>query len=400
MHPAIVMYMGPTGLGVTRSIGKLGVPVIGLDQDSESTGLVSKFCTGRIIVKDPVIFPEACLETLINFGKKLSEKAVLLPTADSYVQLVSENAHVLSEYFLFNVPEYALLQQIMDKKKQYALAEKHNIPIARTYAPESPDDLDEIVNTLRFPLFIKGLTSALWGEKYKKKGFLVHNVVELRDQLSAILAQGVQPIVQEVIPGANHNHFKVCTYYAGNGELKCVFSTHKARQYPVDFGIGTYMKSSLNRELIDLSIGFLEKIGYRGVGSIEYKLDDRDNQYKYIELNPRFWQQNIQSTYAGINFALANYNDCIGEAVDMQDKFSNDVIWIDGIGDFRSFLKSHRMGQISTREWLKSLRHIACFSYFDKDDLKPLVSRLAQVLMLVLFGRRGRSRMLHVLHKR
>jgi predicted ATP-grasp superfamily ATP-dependent carboligase len=40
-------------------------------------------------------------------------------------------------------------------------------------------------------------------------------------------------------------------------------------------------------ELLALGKAFFKKIGYRGVGSAEFKLDDRDGTLKLIELNPR-----------------------------------------------------------------------------------------------------------------
>ena len=375
IHPAIVMYMGPTGLGIIRSLGKFGIPIIGMDKTSKQTGFKSRYCQEQLITEDPVAHPDQCLETLLNYGKTLDSKAVLLPAADAYVKLISNNEEALSEFYSFNVPKSDLLKKIVDKKQQYALAIKYNVPIANTVAPATIGDLELILDTLRFPLFVKGLSSAIWNEKYKQKGFLVTDVAELKTILSTIFAIGIEPIVQEVITGPNTNHFKVCAYYTKNRELKCVFSTKKSRQYPADFGIGTYMESAYREDLINTSTNFLERIGYNGVGSIEYKLDDRDNIFKFIELNPRFWQQNFQSTCAGVNFSLANYNDCLGREIQLQDKFKDNVIWIDSISDFRSFTENHKKGRIKILPWLTSLKKINCHSYYSNDDIKPSLYR-------------------------
>ena len=54
---------------------------------------------------------------------------------------------------------------------------------------------------------------------------------------------------------------------------------------------------------------FLESIGYRGIGSAEFKRDERDGELKLIELNPRYWQQAALAERCGVNFPLAQYLD-------------------------------------------------------------------------------------------
>ncbi len=47
---AIVMHMGVNGLGITRSLGRSGVYVIGVDYNSKAVGFSSKFCRKKIIL--------------------------------------------------------------------------------------------------------------------------------------------------------------------------------------------------------------------------------------------------------------------------------------------------------------------------------------------------------------
>ncbi len=57
------------------------------------------------------------------------------------------------------------------------------------------------------------------------------------------------------------------------------------------------------------------KIGYRGVGSAEFKLDPADGRLKFIELNPRYWMQNELAAFCGAIMALAQYLDLSGREV-------------------------------------------------------------------------------------
>jgi predicted ATP-grasp superfamily ATP-dependent carboligase len=174
-----------------------------------------------------------------------------------------------------------------------------------------------------------------------------------------------------MVLGPNKNHFKVCAYYSKDKELLALFSTQKTRQYPVDMGIGTYMISGYYPELIALGRRFFEGIGYVGVGSIEFKKDDRDGQFKLIELNPRYWQQNIQATCAGVNFPYINYLDCIGERVEPVLSYKENIRFLDAREDYLSYLGNRKRGDVSFVEWVKSILGADCYSHFSWDDMVP-----------------------------
>ena len=147
--------------------------------------------------------------------------------------------------------------------------------------------------------------------------------------------------------------------------------TRKIRQYPTDFGVGTLMESVTNDEVRELGLRFFRGVNYRGVGSIEFKKDDRDGQYKMIELNARLWQQNVQATYAGINFPLVQYLDLTGQPVEPTTRYKLGVRWFDAIQDFQAYNSLRRNGSLSTIEWVRSWLGSDCYAYFAWDDLKP-----------------------------
>ena len=131
------------------------------------------------------------------------------------------------------------------------------------------------------------------------------------------------------------------------------------------------MISKYKKELIETARRFFEGINYTGIGSIEFKRDDRDGKFKMIELNPRIWAQNIQATAAGVNFSYIYYMDCSGNGVDKVLNFKENIRWLDLIQDFQSFIGNHKKGDIKFSEWIASIFGANCFAYFAGDDLKP-----------------------------
>ncbi|MCP4608617.1 MAG: hypothetical protein GY845_07875 [Planctomycetes bacterium] len=135
MKIAIVLSMGLTGLGVTRSLGRQGIEVYGIDEESAAMAFSSKYCKKAFVFPSPVAHPEECLAKFVELGQNLDGKAVLLPTSDYYVSFVSRFRNELSNYFLFNIPEPSILEILVDKSKQYELAEKMGILIPKTFPP-------------------------------------------------------------------------------------------------------------------------------------------------------------------------------------------------------------------------------------------------------------------------
>lgn len=372
MTVAIVLYMNVPGLGVTRSLGKEGIEVYGIDRYPNALAFSSKFCKKSFVFADPITTPEKLLDQMIELGKGLNEKAVLLPTSDYYTEFVSNFRSELSDYFLFNIPDSSVLETLFDKSRQYVLASQLGIPIPTTFSPDSIDELMEKGSTISYPAFMKGVSSHEWYSHFENKGFVAHSLDELQQLYNLISSKNLRVVIQEIIQGPNSNHYKVCAYYTKEQKLLALFSTQKTRQFPADFGIGSFMTSMDCPELTKLGRMFFEGIGYTGVGSIEFKKDDRDGQFKLLELNPRFWKQNNHPTFAGINFAYINYLDCIGEDVTPSLIFKENICWLNSIEDFGSFLANRKRGYISTYEWLKSLRSTRCHAHYQGDDLKPV----------------------------
>ena len=373
MIPVIVLKMGQTGLGVARSLGRLGIEVYGVDTENGIKGFFSKYCRKSFVFPDPVNRPDACLEKLLKLGNNLNEKAVLMPASDGYLSFISKFSPVLSDFFLFNIPAPPLLDQLINKTGQYRLAKVHGIPIPNTFSPDSLETLKAINHAVKYPVFIKGSDSTQWNHAFHCKGFIAHDFKGLKTYVSEALKRNIPPVVQEMIIGANRNHFKVCAYYSKDRELKALFSTHKARQFPVECGIGTFMRSTKMPALISLARFFFENTGFTGVGSIEFKKDDRDNCFKMIEINSRFWRQNAQATCAGVNFPYINYLDCIGKTPLPCLEFKENVCWMNTVPDMLSALENLKKKDTSFTQYIASVVKTDCFAYACKDDIKPVL---------------------------
>jgi len=308
-------------------------------------------------------------------GRKLDEKGILFPAGDAFGLFVSRYRKELSECFRFITPSP---EGIFSKRLQYDEALRIGIPIASTFYPTTIDDVRRIKDMLEYPVFMKPYYSHLWLTKFGNKGFVVETSRQLMDRFNQVFPTRLQVMVQSIIPGPNTNLIEVFVYVGMGGKILALFVAQKIRQYPIDFGTGTLMKSVHNEEATRLALDFLRGLGYRGVCEIEFKRDARSGQYKLIELNPRFWIQDIQATHAGVNFPLIQYMDLTGQPVSPITDFKDGVTWLDSWYDLLAFRDHWKEGRTSITEFLKSWSGTDCHAHLALDDLKPVLAMLAK----------------------
>src|SRR5262245_33320163 len=71
---ALVFNCHITGLAVARSLGRRGVPVIGLDRDPDGLGLYSRFTTVAGRCPYPLEDERGFIELLMKIGSALQDK--------------------------------------------------------------------------------------------------------------------------------------------------------------------------------------------------------------------------------------------------------------------------------------------------------------------------------------
>ena len=370
-YMAFVLGLFDTGLGAIRSLGRAGIPVVCLDFNPKLPGFKSKYCNARLC-PNPICKPKRMLGFLLSEGKKLEYPGILFPASDVFVIFVSRYRDELQRYFHFILPSPEIVESIVNKHKQYEMAEKAGIPYPKTFYPENLEDVNRIKDEIDYPAFIKPYYSHLWQEKFPGiKGFKVYTPKELVEKFKVILPTGLQVMVQSIVLGPNTNHFKVNVYVGTDGKPLAIFALRKIRQYPTEFGVGTCVESIYYDELRELGLKFFKDINYRGIGSIEFKKDECDGKLKMIELNPRLWQQNIQATTCSINFPLIQYLDLTGQNPKPQTEFKEGIKWLDATADFQSFWEYFQRGELSIWQWLHSLNKTRSFATFAWDDMGP-----------------------------
>ena len=379
---AFALDMGPNGLGIARSLGREGIPVVGTDSNPSASGLYSTYCR-RLITSDPAKEPKRVLNHLLNEAKKYPEKCVLFPASDANVLLVSRFRRELSEYFRFAIPSEEVVESVINKRKLYELAERVGIPHPKTYYPATLQDAQKVKDEIQYPAFIKPYYSHIWQERYRSKGFVVNSPSELIAKYKEVFDAKLEAMLQSIVTGPDSNIVDVFAYLSEKSEPLVTFVARKLRQHPNNFGVGTCKESMHDQGLLETGLRFFREINYVGPGVLEFKRDDRDGKYKMLELNARFNHSNIQATYAGVNLPLLQYMHLTEQSMEKSRDYKDGVIWLDVIPDALAFCELNRNGKLRLSSWLRSTLTADCHSYFAWDDMKPFVMDCAMNCMLL-----------------
>lgn len=359
---------GCNGLGIVRAFGKRRIPVVLLDSDDHDIIRYSKYAKTRIKCKSPE-FENDFVKILLDFGKKIDKKMMIIPASDSEVIILSKHKHELEKYYCIPVPAYNIVEKLVNKKKFYKLLAEVDFPHPKTYFPENLTELREIGLKISYPFIIKPAYSLVFHREFGSKNFVVRSHKEFLLAIDKLRGKSLDVMIQEIIPG--NEIYMFYTYFNRKSEPIAVCGYDKIRQFPDDFGSGSFCKSNWRISPVKECIRLLQTIKYQGFAEPELKRDPRDGKYKLIEINARTTTQNRLSAACGVDMEYLAYLDVTGQLVKNQFKFLKNICWIDDLKDLLSLWSRLRLKQSSVREIIKTLGTRKVHSIFSWDDPVP-----------------------------
>ena len=364
---AIVFGRFETGLGILRSLKDLGNNLYSVDYKED--------VAFRSIYGHKLICPAPTKDAaLVNWLKEnFPEGGKVFISSDDFLDFFNRNRERLS-FLDSEIPNTELLSSLQNKFFQYEVCVKNGINAPVTF--KVSDNLEK--KSLPYPIFLKGLEVNSWRGHYggSLKGFVINDQKELENWMDVHPYNSIPTIAQSLIIGPDENHFKYCAYRNRNGEIQAEFMLQKLIQYPIGFGIGAATKSIFNEELLKQGRALFDSIDYLGVGSAEFKLDNRDGKLKLIELNPRYWQQNYQATACGLNFPLIQYQS-VDESVDTSKTYLTDLVWMNRAMVARALSHYLKKGLGHFRSRIKILNgRSKIYSHYHPQDKKPFYKEI------------------------
>jgi D-aspartate ligase len=375
--PVVVLKVGRYtlhhgGLGVIRTLGRVGVPVYGVHEDRLAPAGVSRYLAGKFIWKTEGESVDQFLEGMAALGRRLGRPTILVPTDDLAAILVAEHAAALGEWFVFPRPPASLPRTVASKRGLYHLCKRLGVPCPEAVVPRSRPDVEAFLERARFPVVVKGAEAWLLPGTGVKSTTLVKTPEQLLDIYERVEGRsGTSVMFQEYIPRDCGEDWIFHGYCDARSECLAGFTGIKLRSYPPHAGPTTLGRCVTNEPLRHQAETLFKLISYRGIMDLDYRFDRRDGQYKLVDFNPRVGAQfRLFEDDAGIDVVRALHLDLTGRPVPHGRL-------VDGRGfvvepyDLLASWGYHRDGGLTMRAWLQSLKGIKERAWIAGDDLAP-----------------------------
>jgi D-aspartate ligase len=368
-YGAIVLGGDCGSLGVVRSLGRHGIPICFVTDNSNPIAKFSRY-TSRSLSWPGAQHKNAVPDLLELADRHGMRGWVLFPAADAEVQLVAQNHAELSKVFRLVTPPWDVARWALDKTLTYQHAAALGIDHPKTYQPRDRREVETL--DCRFPLILKPAVKESRNIFTLAKAWRVDDRAALLaryDEAAAAVGHD-HIVIQELIPGGGSAQFS----YAGvwdRGAPVASLVARRTRQYPTDFGrTSTFVETIQNEHVEAAASQFLNSLGYTGIAEIEFKFDARDRRYKILDVNARSWTWNSLGALAGVDFPYILWRMAMGEKVN-RVRADADARWMYLSRDILAAISGMLAGTLSPADYLRSYRRPIAFATFAKDDFLP-----------------------------
>ena len=317
-HPtAVVMNMFYSGLGIARSLGELGLPVVGLTSQRGIYGNFTRYANVRFC-PDSKTDPEGLFAYLTGLAGQLGHRAIIFPTRDADLAFLDRFRERLSPHFEMVLPERSVLKLSLDKWETYKCAQRAGVSTPKSWVIESDTDFNRIVPEITYPVVLKPIAADHWrhGNNWTlvggRKAIAVSSQDELLAEYTAVARANPRVLVQELIQGSDEFLFIAACYFDKNSNCAASFNTRKLLQVPQGFGTGCIVQTANLPEVVETTVRLLAEMRFTGVAEVEYKWDSLKKEYRLIEINPRPWDQHRLGQSCGVDLIHFAYCEKAG----------------------------------------------------------------------------------------
>ena len=313
---ALVMNTHITGLAVARSLGRAGVPVVGLDDERGGLGQSSRHLAGLGLVPGPTVDDgRALADHLAALGPCFAERPVLVPTNDDWVLALARHRDRLEEHYRYSFAAYDVVQRALSKSSLYRACEALGVGIPRTwYLDEQPPE--QVAAVVPYPCVLKPDDSRGFWTAFRAKVFVVQDAEAFVERCAEAAAVGLTLVAQEWVETRPGGFWSVASYVSPDGTPRGVFTGRKLEQWPPDFGTSCLADARWDPAIAEAGVRVLQELGYSGISEIEFVEDAATGRRLLLDVNTRAWKWIGLPVAAGVDLPLLAYRDAVGEAYD------------------------------------------------------------------------------------
>ncbi len=367
-------------LAVTRSAGRLGIPVFSVCHDARDPATRSRYAAGDLALSSTA--PEGeWVDALIEMRPQLG-RAILLPIDDLAAVTVNDHQDRLVQHYAMPLAPPGIQRRLASKRELWRVCQELDVPTPRSTFPADEAQLREQAAEHGYPLVVKRTERWLAPRDQAAPSVYIAHSLEQLLAAYARMESDVAPqvMLQEYIPGGSDAVWTFNGYAGDGGECLCAFTGRRLRQQGPRTGETTLGICAANPTVDALGRRLLRQLDYRGIVDIGFHYDRRDGLYKLFDVNPRLGSSfRMFAADNGIDVVRAMHLDLTGRPVP-ESKVTDGRKWIDERGDLATSIKLTRERALGLRSWARSLKGLDEAAWWARDDPVPLFSMGVQAL--------------------
>jgi D-aspartate ligase len=305
------------------------------------------------------------------------ERPILLPERDDHVELVLRHFDEVSGLYELPLPsDPEVARRLRHKETLPQEAARAGVTAPATVAAGSEETLRAL--DLRPPFLLKPVEGQHFAGSFGVKVIEADTVDDLVAAWREARARGFDTVVQELIPNARQKIWSLFAYIGRSGRPLATATGVKVRQGPIDFGTSAVFRTQPEPRVREQGLRLLETAGYRGFGHVEFAFDERDDEFKLLEVNTRvpMWAGVAMSPY--LDMARIAYDDLSGRPEPGPRDLQDEVSWTFLAKDVYVSLAMARRRELSPRAFLRPyLQRKKVRGVFAADDPLPALGVLS-----------------------
>jgi predicted ATP-grasp superfamily ATP-dependent carboligase len=291
------------------------------------------------------------------------------------------------------LPPSDVVDLLMDKGAFHTYAVEKGFPIPTTMDLVEREDAVRASQDLDFPCVVKPrIRTSEWNRHTRFKAFKVDSPKRLLAVYDECRPWADGLIAQQWIDGDSGALFSCNAYYDRDSRPLATFVARKLRQWPPDTGSSCLGEEVQNDVVLETTLSLFGGLSYRGLGYLEMKLDARTGQHYIIEPNVgRPTGRSAIAEAGGVPLLYTMYCDAVGLPLpgNREQRYSG-TKWIDLRHDVQSACVDWHRGELTLREWMRSLKGRKAYAVLSRRDPAPFLFDLWRAVTSL--GTRVRSR--------
>lgn len=216
-------------------------------------------------------------------------------------------------------PLAVTIRQVGDKDVARAAMEPSGIPMSKGSDPLTSNEMAlEAAKEVGYPVILKPVSGG-----GGKSMFVAQNAQELSEILQIVDVQKVKFYFEHYIARSRHIEVQIVADNYGSiihlGEREC--SLQRRNQKLLEESPSIALTDAMREEVGLLAVKAAKSVHYTNIGTVEFLLDLSNNQFYFMEINPRIQvEHGITEAVTGIDLVRTQIKIAAGEPLEIQQK--------------------------------------------------------------------------------